>query len=85
MVDQPCKPALTLCLTTEADPGRARALASALLERRLVACVSLLPIQSLYRWQGKLQEEQEVQLLIKTSEDRLQALRAGAARATSPA
>ena len=74
MVDQLCKPVLTLCLTTEANPVLARALARTLLERRLVACVSLLPIQSLYHWQGQLQEEQEVQLLLKTTQDRLKPL-----------
>ena len=40
---------LVLVLTTEADQARAQALAEALLERRLVACVSLQPLQSLYR------------------------------------
>ena len=62
---------LMLVLTTEADQARAQALAEALLERRLVACVSLQPLQSLYRWKGELQREAEVQLLLKTSADQL--------------
>ena len=64
-------PGLVLVLTTEADQPRAQALAEALLERRLVACVSLQPLQSLYRWKGELQRDAEVQLLLKTSADQL--------------
>ena len=40
---------LVLALTTEADAQRAEQLATALLNRRLVACVSLMPLCSLYR------------------------------------
>ena len=65
---------LILVLTTEADAIKAEALASELLARRLVACISLIPITSLYRWQGELQRDQEVQLLIKTTGDRLDQL-----------
>ncbi len=65
---------LVLVLSTEVDQNHAEALASALLERRLVACVSLYPVQSHYRWQGKLEKSSEVQLLIKTTPDRLDAL-----------
>ena len=68
-------PRLVLALTTEADQARAQTLAEALLERRLVACVSLQPLQSLYRWKGELQRDAEVQLLLKTSADLLGRLR----------
>ena len=67
-------PGLVLVLTTEADQPRAQALAEALLERRLVACVSLQPLLSLYRWKGELQRDAEVQLLLKTSSDQLGSL-----------
>ena len=43
---------LVLALTTEADAERAQQLAEALLERHLVACVSIHPVQSFYRWEG---------------------------------
>ena len=66
---------LQLVLTTEAGPDRAQALATQLLERRLVACVSLLPVQSHYRWQGRISCSEEVQLLLKTSLERLEDLR----------
>ena len=58
---------LVLVLTTEADEGKADALAQALVEQGLAACVSRLPVRSTYRWQGQLESAQEVQLLIKTS------------------
>lgn len=51
-------------------------LASALVERRLAACVNVLPpVQSIYRWKGEVQSAAEYLLLIKTTEDRFDALR----------
>ena len=64
-----------VALTTEADEQKAGALADLLLERGLAACVSLTPVQSRYRWQGQLQHAVEVQLLIKSTADQLDALR----------
>ena len=66
---------MVLVLTTEASPDRARSLAAALLERRLVACASLMPVQSHYRWQGEITVDEEVQLLLKTSPEQLESLR----------
>jgi periplasmic divalent cation tolerance protein len=63
-----------LALTTEASAAAAEALARALLDQRLVACVSLVPITSLYRWQGQLERAAEVQLLLKSDTTRLDAL-----------
>jgi periplasmic divalent cation tolerance protein len=49
-------------------PARAAAaaLAQLLIDEKLAACVQLLPIESFYRWEGKIQHEPEVLLLIKT-------------------
>ncbi|MCP9929833.1 divalent-cation tolerance protein CutA [Cyanobium sp. AMD-g] len=66
---------LSLVLTTEADRERAEALALALLQRGLVACASLHPVVSHYRWQGRLERSEEVQLLLKTNPDNLEPLR----------
>jgi len=74
-LNPPAAPVL-LALTTEADAEKAEALAEALLEQGLAACVALTPLRSLYRWQGQLERSQEVQLLIKTSPERLEALEA---------
>ncbi len=57
-----------LCLCTVPDVATARAVAHALVEERLAACVSLLPgVQSVYRWQGRIEHSEEVQLLVKTT------------------
>ncbi|MBX9814469.1 MAG: divalent-cation tolerance protein CutA [Sphingomonas sp.] len=45
-------------------------LAGALVERRLAACVQALPIDSWYRWEGKVEQAAEVLLLIKTTRAR---------------
>ncbi len=59
------------------DAATADRLAAALVDERLAACVNLLPgLTSIYRWQGRIQREAEVLLLIKTTADRLPALRA---------
>jgi periplasmic divalent cation tolerance protein len=48
----------------------ARRIAGALVERRLAACVQIVgPIESVYRWQGKLETAQEWQCWIKTRGD----------------
>lgn len=67
-------PNVVLLLTTCPDADSARALAHGLVERRLAACVARLPgLVSVYRWQGRLCEEAEVQLLVKTTGDRQEA------------
>ncbi len=59
---------LRLLLTTVASADDARRLASALLERRLAACVNILPaVESHYRWQGNVESATELLLLCKTT------------------
>jgi periplasmic divalent cation tolerance protein len=58
-----------VAITTVAPPEQAQRLATQLVERRLAACVQQLPIQSVYRWQGAVQQEPETLLLIKTRDD----------------
>jgi periplasmic divalent cation tolerance protein len=54
-------------LTQMPDRATAHALALALLERRLAACVSIgAPVESLYHWRGKIETGQEIPLTIKT-------------------
>ena len=56
-----------LVLCTCPDKGVATAISTALLDKRLAACVNHIEgIESLYRWEGKLQRNQEVLLMIKT-------------------
>ena len=64
-----------LILTTLPAAADAGAFARSLVEARLAACVNLLPVmESVYRWQGRVESESERQLLLKTSSDRIAAL-----------
>jgi periplasmic divalent cation tolerance protein len=57
-------------ITTTGTSDDARRIAAALVERRLAACVQIVgPIESVYRWQGKLETAQEWQCWIKTRGD----------------
>jgi len=54
-------------LTTVATEDEATALVRALLDRRLVACGTILPAaRSFYRWEGKVADERESVILFKT-------------------
>lgn len=53
------------------DEATARRLARELLERRLVACANLLPITSVYRWNGAIEEAAEVAMFLKTRRERV--------------
>jgi periplasmic divalent cation tolerance protein len=62
-------------LTTLANETDARALVTALVTARLVACGTLLPRgRSIYRWEGELTEESEVVVVLKTDASRWEAL-----------
>lgn len=50
------------------DNIEAKKIIYGLLERRLVACASILPkVESIYRWEGKIEEGQEVKVILKTT------------------
>jgi periplasmic divalent cation tolerance protein len=54
---------------------RARAFARSIVEAQLAACVNVLPpMRSIYRWQGEVSDDEECQLVIKTTADRWEAL-----------
>lgn len=62
-------------LITAPNEAVARQLARAMVEQRLVACVNLLPgVSSIYRWEGQVEEESEVLLVVKTAAARLDEL-----------
>lgn len=65
-----------LVLTTCGSEDEARKIARHLVEHRLAACVNIVPkIQSVYRWQGKVEEGEEWLLLIKTTTDKFSQVR----------
>jgi periplasmic divalent cation tolerance protein len=69
--------AALIVYTTVADARTALDLADRLVEGRLAACVQVVPgLRSTYRWQGETRHEDELQLVIKTTDARFDALAA---------
>jgi periplasmic divalent cation tolerance protein len=65
-----------LAFSTVASAEDADRIARELVERRLAACVNVVPgLVSTYRWKGKLEKDAEQLLIIKTRRDRFPALR----------
>jgi periplasmic divalent cation tolerance protein len=70
-------PQACIVLTTESTLDEANKLGRTLVEERLVACATLLPVvQSIYYWKNELQSAPETTVMLKTSTDRLEALEA---------
>jgi periplasmic divalent cation tolerance protein len=64
-------------LVTAPSTEKAAAIARALVEERLAACCNIVPgLRSIYAWEGRVQEDDEVLLVIKTSRDHFERLRA---------
>lgn len=55
--------------STIGDMKDARRIANTLVEEQLVACVNIIPtIESVYRWKGKIENDEEVVLIAKTTD-----------------
>ncbi|MFQ4139659.1 divalent-cation tolerance protein CutA [Nodosilinea sp. PGN35] len=67
-------PSLGVVLVTAGSEAEAERLAHHLVEARLAACVSLVPIRSVYRWQGQIHAEPEWQLIVKTDLSQFEAI-----------
>jgi periplasmic divalent cation tolerance protein len=64
-----------IVLSTVSRPDHAERIAQTLVERRLAACVNVVPgVLSLYRWEGRMQREVERLLVIKTTRERFEEL-----------
>ena len=69
--------AAILVLTQLPDRASAQALARALVEARLAACVSVgAPVESLYHWRGEIETALEVPVVVKTAARRYAAVEA---------
>ena len=65
-----------IVLTTSGSEDEARRIANHLVENQLAACVNLIPrVESIYRWQGKVESNREWLLLIKTTAGKFPAVR----------
>ncbi len=63
-------------LVTANSQQEAETIAKALVESKLAACANIFPIQSIYRWQGRVHDEPEWQLTIKTDLTQFSAIEA---------
>ena len=55
-----------ILITTEFNKKKAKKIAKLLLKKKLAACVSLKDINSIYEWEGKIEEINEVEITIKS-------------------
>ena len=61
-----------IVLSTAGSEEEARKIAHHLVDQQLAACVNIVPkIESVYRWQGKVESNREYLLLIKTSSEKV--------------
>ncbi|MEJ6475670.1 divalent-cation tolerance protein CutA [Pseudoalteromonas piscicida] len=62
-----------LVLSTCDSIAEARKIATQLVEQKLAACVNLIPaVESIYVWEGQVEQTQETKLLIKTKSEKLE-------------
>ncbi len=65
-----------IVLTTAGSEEEARKIARHLVEKWLAACVNIIPqVESIYRWQGKVDSSREWLLLVKTTQEKFSAVR----------
>ncbi|GIW73061.1 MAG: divalent-cation tolerance protein CutA [Planctomycetota bacterium] len=64
-----------VCLITTPTADKAAEIARVLVEERLAACVNIVPqVRSIYRWQGRIEDEAEALMVVKTARARFAAL-----------
>jgi periplasmic divalent cation tolerance protein len=75
MAPTPSAHLVRVALSTAPDGETAARIARTLVEERLAACVNVVPaVRSIYRWQGRVEDDAEVLLVIKTRAERVDAL-----------
>lgn len=67
--------ASSICYVTTPNEESAKKIATDLVSNKLAACVNIIPnIQSVYEWEGKINEDLEYLLMIKTTTENVQEL-----------
>ncbi len=65
----------TFLYVTTKDESEAQRLSKHLLQKRLIACANIFPVKSMYWWKGKITSQQEVVLILKTTEGKADAVK----------
>ncbi|MCK5038941.1 MAG: divalent-cation tolerance protein CutA [Thermoplasmata archaeon] len=60
-----------LVMITAPNDKEATMISQTLLDEKLIACANRFPVNSIYRWQGKVEDDEEIMLLCKTQDIRL--------------
>ena len=63
-----------LVITTENNKKAAKKIVKVLLKKKLAACISLKDIHSIYEWEGKIEEVNEIEITIKSKPELKKAL-----------
>jgi periplasmic divalent cation tolerance protein len=74
MSETPTMPQYGVVFVTAPTQDEAKTIAKTLVAEKLAACVSLLPIHSIYTWQNEVHQDDEWQLLIKSDLAKFQTL-----------
>jgi len=61
--------AFIIIYTTHPDEETANKISSQLIQKKLVACANIFPMQSVYWWQGKIENEQEYVSILKSIQE----------------
>ena len=68
--------AVSVVLITAPTAEKAAEMAHAIVSEKLAACVNIVPnVRSIYRWEGEVQDESEVLMVVKTTADRFESLK----------
>ncbi|MGH7457830.1 MAG: divalent-cation tolerance protein CutA [Longimicrobiaceae bacterium] len=63
---------ISLVITTVANRLQAEGLAQSVVKERLAACANLVPgVRSVFRWRGAVHEQDEVLILLKTTDEKV--------------
>jgi periplasmic divalent cation tolerance protein len=65
-------PGQTVVILSTAPASESAAMARALVDRGLVACVNVMPVRSIYRWKGEFCDDQEHLLIAKTTQEKVE-------------
>jgi len=66
---------IVMVYITMPSEEKAKEIARVLLERHLIACATMMPCKSMYTWEGKIQDDQEVIMFAKTTQDKFEELK----------